>query len=259
MKKIIFITALASFFIVNLSFAADKFDTNFKTTFEKNFEKKDMKISKIISKDKLNFTNNLNLVVVQMQNSDDVVAFLSSNDGKSILSYPQNAVFSNEHDRKLIDKKLTSAKTQQEAAQNKVALEILKTIPEDRFIEIESFYKDNKNLIYMVTDPECPYCRDDMSKMVKWLRNGHVKIIFAPVHGKSAYTKAAIISREARKLKSDNQEAIVKILEKYYDKNTIVSDSDATDAERSLIFEDAKKLFSKGVIKGVPFKVETQK
>ncbi|CZE47506.1 hypothetical protein [Campylobacter geochelonis] len=257
MKKIAFISTLVAIMAV-ASFGVDKnFDENFKNSIKTHF--KNAKNIKVISTDKLKSVNGLNLVVFESLDTNETIPFFASDDGKTLLSFPQITIFGNNSDKEMVNAKIENLKLAQAKKQQKIVYEIIKTLPKDRFIEINSFDKNNKFITYMVTDPECPYCRKEMEKIVKWLRNSNVKIIFAPVHGKSAYTKAAIMLKEAKKLSPDNQDGIIKILQKYYDEKAVVSDSQASDKERQMVLDDAKKLFSKGAIKGVPFQFTIEK
>lgn len=248
MKKIYLLALVAT-----ICYAAPvDFEKNLKETIKANF--KNVESVDIVSKDKLKSIKGLNLVIFNINDStNDPLAVFSSNDGKTILYMPKNIVLGDKDDEALVNKKISDLADQKRKYQEKVAYEILKTIPEDRILYIESFDKNNKLTMYMVTDPECPHCVAEISKLSKWLRNTHLKLLFAPVHGESARTKSAIILKKAKKIKPDDQQAMIKLLEKYYDKNVVVSKKEATEKERDLVIKDAKAIFSKGVVKGVPF------
>lgn len=212
------------------------------------------KAFEIIAKDEL---KSLNLELVIVKNSEDgqKSAWLGDAGGDNLFELPKKIVVANQEDMAKIEK---AKRALQDSLEMEV-YEIVKTIPKERFIHIESFNPKNKTTIYMITDPECPYCREDMQRIVKYLRNGHVKIIFAPVHGKSAYTKAALMLRLASKIEPNRQDEIIKILEKYYDKDVAINNDEASDEERDLVLKDAKVIFSKGLVKGVPFTFSIEK
>ena len=251
MKK----TLLASCLILTSSVFANDFNKTLTETLKNNL-KKEGNVS-LVSIDELSSLGGFKFVVANVEGSD--TALFASSDGKNALGLSNITLISDDDDKQIVADRVEKLRADKRVEQEKVAYEIIKTIPQDRFIHINSFDKDNKFITYIVTDPECPYCRDEMSRIVKWLRNANVKIIFAPVHGKSAYTKSAIMLKEAAKVDPNNQEEIIKILDKYYAVDANVSDSDASDAERLSVLEDAKKLFSKGVIKGVPFSFTVDK
>lgn len=228
---------------------AQNFSTNFEQAIKDNFES--VEKVEIITLDRLKGVEGLNFVTAKIDGN--VISALATSDGKGFMALSDFYVLNDPDDKKLVDERMKIAKANAKAEQEKIVHEIIKTIPKSRFIKIQSFNPNNKFTTYMITDPECPYCRDEMERMVKWLRNANVKIIFAPVHGKSAYTKSALMLNKSKDINSSDQEAMMKLLAKYYDENAAVDDNLVTQEERDLVLEDAKKLFSKGVIKGVPF------
>lgn len=254
MKKITFCLSLIVF-LFSQSFADENFSQNYENTLKnliKNVEK-----FEIMSVDRLESIKGLNFVITNV--NGQMVPMFASSDGKSIIGFSNLVFIGDDDDKALVQGRIEKLHADIKENQEKIAYEIIKEIPQDRFISIESFDKNNKFINYIVSDPECPDCREHISKIVKYLRNANVKIIFAPVHGKSAYTKSAIMLREAAKISPDNQEEIIKLLNKYYNENVVVSDDDASDEEREKVLHDAKKLFSKGVIKGVPFSFTVDK
>ena len=144
-------------------------------------------------------------------------------------------------------------------ARDTAALELLKSIDPARFAYIESFDKNNPYVTYIVGDPECPYCAEEMKRITKHLRNSNVKLIFAPVHGKSAFIKSALILKQLKALSPSDQKGAIDVIEKYYDKDVQVSDANVSKAELDAVYADTKTLFSKGVIKSVPYVIKVKK
>lgn len=208
----------------------------------------------VVSVDKLNSIPKSNLVVLMDKTSNQKDIIISDDSGKNFF-YVKNAFLKDKNDKKLYDQKVEFI----EDKVQKEVFEILKTIPQDRFISINSFHKDNKKTIYMITDPECPYCKKEMDRLVKYLRNANLKIIFAPVHGKSAFIKSAIMLEKSKSIDPSNQKAFIDLISKYYDTNTAVTDDMASDEQVQKVFFDAKKIFSKGLVKSVPFMFEIDK
>lgn len=106
-----------------------------------------------------------------------------------------------------------------------------------------------KETIVIFTDPECPYCRQELEGIEERLKTNNVKIIFTPVHERSSLEKSVLIYNEASKVKSDAEK--IKIMRKYYDEN-VKYDQKVSDAEIARIEELKQKYFGAG-IKGVPF------
>lgn len=106
-----------------------------------------------------------------------------------------------------------------------------------------------KETIVIFTDPECPYCRQELDGIEERLKTNNVKIIFTPVHERSSLEKSVLIYNEAAKAKNDAEK--IKIMRKYYDEN-VKYDQKVSDAEVARIEELKSKYFGAGV-KGVPF------
>jgi len=75
----------------------------------------------------------------------------------------------------------------------------------------------SKPAIYVFSDPECPFCREELAMLEDELKTYQVNYIITPVHGKSAFEKSALIYKESKKAKNDKEK--IAILKKYYDKN----------------------------------------
>lgn len=108
-----------------------------------------------------------------------------------------------------------------------------------------------KETIIVLSDPECPYCRQELTKIEQKLLVNNVKLILTPVHARSSLEKSALIYHESSKVKTDSEK--IAILKKYFDEN-VVLDQKVSDQDIKKI-EDLKfKYFVTG-IKGVPFMV----
>ena len=106
-----------------------------------------------------------------------------------------------------------------------------------------------KETSVIFTDPECPYCRQELDGIEERLKTNNIKIIFTPVHERSSLEKSVLIYNEAAKAKNDAEK--IKIMRKYYDEN-VKYDQKVSDAEVARIEELKSKYFGAGV-KGVPF------
>jgi len=109
-----------------------------------------------------------------------------------------------------------------------------------------------KETLVFFTDPECPFCRQELAKIDERLAVNNLKLIFTPVHGRTSIEKSVIIYNEIAKVKTDAEK--LKILHKYYDEN-VKYDQKVTDKEIARIEALKTKYFGAG-IKGVPFLVK---
>ena len=246
MKKTIYVLAACAAFVLGANANEAEFVKNLKQSLnDKN--------AQLISIDKLNSLNGLNLLVVR--SGDKKEAFLASDDGKSLVAVTEEPKLADAADAALFKTRTQILKDARDAA----ALELLKSIDPARFAYIESFDKNNPYMTYIVGDPECPYCAEEMKRITKHLRNSNVKLIFAPVHGKSAFIKSALILKHLKALSPSDQKGAIDVIEKYYDKDAQVSNADVSKAELDAVYADTKTLFSKGVIKSVPYVIKVKK
>ena len=246
MKKTIYVLAACAAFVLGANANEAEFVKNLKQSLnDKN--------AQLISIDKLNSLNGLNLLVVR--SGDKKEAFLASDDGKSLVAVTEEPKLADAADAALFKTRTQILKDARDAA----ALELLKSIDPARFAYIESFDKNNPYMTYIVGDPECPYCAEEMKRITKHLRNSNVKLIFAPVHGKSAFIKSALILKHLKALSPSDQKGAIDVIEKYYNKDVQVSDADVSKVELDAVYADTKTLFSKGVIKSVPYVIKVKK
>lgn len=108
-----------------------------------------------------------------------------------------------------------------------------------------------KETLVVFTDPECPYCRQELAQVEERLKTNNLKLIFTPVHERSSLEKSILIYNETAKAKSDADK--IAILKKYYDENVKYTQK-ISDAEVQRIEDLKLKYFGAG-IKGVPFMV----
>ena len=106
-----------------------------------------------------------------------------------------------------------------------------------------------KDTLVVFTDPECPYCRQELAQIEQRLTTHNLRLIFTPVHERSSLEKSVLIYNETSKVKSDAGK--IKILKKYYDES-VKYDQKISDKEVGYIDELKAKYFGAG-IKGVPF------
>ncbi|AHJ14154.1 thioredoxin domain-containing protein [Sulfurospirillum multivorans] len=109
-----------------------------------------------------------------------------------------------------------------------------------------------KETLVVFTDPECPYCRQELAQIEQRLTTNNLKLIFTPVHERSSLEKSVIIYNETSKVKTDADK--IKILKKYYDEN-VKYEQKISDADVAHIDALKLKYFGAG-IKGVPFIVK---
>lgn len=132
--------------------------------------------------------------------------------------------------------------------------------------KIAAIYKkeDPKNIITIGTDPqketlvefsdpECPFCTKELANIEEKLDKYNLKIIFTPVHDRSALEKSLIIYEQSKSLTDAGE--IIKIMRKYFTTEPVAGQSDERVAQMETL---RQKYFNAG-LKGVPFYVAEEK
>jgi thiol:disulfide interchange protein DsbC len=222
---------------------AGEFENNLKENIKNNF-KQDIEI---LSSSSLKSISGIRLVVLKTADGNAMPLY-ASEDGKSFLAVSDFFYFDNNGDRELLLGKMDEIKTINESANIKVIDKLLNDIPQEASILLKSKNKTD-NLLTIVTDPDCPYCRGELTKIKERLKSANVRMIFAPVHDEKAFIKSALILEETKKLK-DN-EKIISVIEKYY--KDIELDEKQTQTKTDIVHGAASTIFGSGLIRGVPY------
>lgn len=106
-----------------------------------------------------------------------------------------------------------------------------------------------KETFVVFTDPECPFCKKEVDVIENTLKQKNLKLIFTPVHDRSALEKSVLIKKQADSAK--NIEEKIAIIKKYFASEV---DGKVTDEEVAKVEESRQLYFSAG-LKGVPFSI----
>ncbi|ARR01757.1 MULTISPECIES: hypothetical protein [Campylobacter] len=144
-----------------------------------------------------------------------------------------------------------------ENEQAKIALEnaakslgkLIKTMPKNSIISIGN--DKNKETKYLFTDPDCPYCRQDLELIENKLKNSNLKIILSPVssHGIAAIKKSIAILNETKNLNDDTSK--IKILRSYFSSDAKIPQN-ISDKKVDEYKAQVDKIFDTGAVRGVP-------
>lgn len=228
----------------------------------KEASKQDMKV---IEAKKLDSFNKFLFVRMETTSGKQIPVFVSS-DGKSFIGFSQILYTPSEKDNTLIsgmlqeitanNKKLEATELEKSAEENAVKEQkLFSSFPDDRFVFLQSSNPEVTKTIVIVTDPDCPYCRQELGQIENRLRTANVKLIFAPVHDDRAFVKSELIMKESSE--ANTVEEKIAIVRKYYVDMPLTQAQMNTDMSKTK--DNAQKLFSSGIVKGVPFIHEVKK
>ena len=106
-----------------------------------------------------------------------------------------------------------------------------------------------KETLIIFSDPECPFCKKELSGIENTLKKYNIKMILTPVHETSALKKSFLIYKNARKAKTDKEK--IKIIRKYFNSDL----NEKVSKEETASIDKLRKKYFKAGINGTPYKV----
>ncbi|MDR1461130.1 MAG: hypothetical protein LBI78_05745 [Campylobacteraceae bacterium] len=240
MRKLLLCLALiGGFTVVSCDDIKKVLTDSAKSVFKEDFE--------IVSVNKLKSIEGLSVVIFKSKEGQAIPLY-ASNDGKSFLPVPNYYYFSNQEDFTLLSKIFEDVENINKQAVSKNVDALFASLPKEAFVLINSKEKTD-NLLTIVTDPDCPYCRNELKGIKDRLKTSHIRMVFAPVHDEKAFIKSALILEETKKLKPSDTDKIIAVFEKYY------QDVDVSDntIDTKFVHENADEIFKSGFIRAVPY------
>lgn len=173
-----------------------------------------------------------------------------STDGKSIWAVSQFYKFSNQKDNDMMTKKIAEVEELNKNFSKLKMDELFNKLPKEAFVNIDAKIKTDK-LLTIVTEPDCPYCRNELNNLEKHLETTNIRMVFASVHDQKSFIKAKLILDETKKLKSSDSSKILAVFKKYY-KDIPLSDAQMK-TDTSIVEKTTNEIFGSGLIRGVPY------
>lgn len=204
--------------------------------------------TKILSVDKIESVSGMAFAVVD--GGTQIFPLFVSTDGKSIWAVPQFFKFSNQKDESMISKRFAEVEEKNTKLSQVKIDELFNKLPKEAFINIDAKVKTDK-LLTIVTEPDCPYCRNELNNLENHLEETNIRIVFASVHDKKAFVKAKLILDETKKLKPTDSKKIIEVFKKYYKDVPLSDEQMKTDI--SIVEKTTNEIFGSGLIRGVPY------
>ncbi|MDR0468332.1 MAG: hypothetical protein LBG67_05745 [Campylobacteraceae bacterium] len=197
-----------------------------------------------------NFESVSGMAIATIDVGSEIIPIFASTDGKSVWAIGQFYQFSSQKDSDMMVRKVAEIEEKNKGFKSGKIDEMLKTLPKDGFVNIDAKIKTNK-LLTIVTDPDCPYCRNELNNLEKHLEETNVRVVFASVHDQKAFVKAKLILDETKKLKPTDRDKIVAVFKKYY--RDISLTDEQMRANTTVVETTTRTIFSSGLIRGVPY------
>lgn len=201
----------------------------------------------------LDIDEGLKFVIVEAKKTGMRLPIFATSNGNSILGYTKEFFTSRQSVTKKIEQEIEALMEHNKKTRDKEIQKLIARIPQNAIIKLDN--KKDKTLV-VISDPECPYCRNELRNIEKRLKEANVYMILAPVHGKSAFIKSELIYQKTAKVRSSDEK--IEIIRKYFDPKVNLS-SEELKIEPTITEKNANIIFNSGLIRGVPFVFELSK
>lgn len=163
----------------------------------------------------------LSMIILNI--NDQQVPFLASNDGK-VLFQPDSLLIQDKNVEARLQSFYKDLYEKQKVKINAKLKDVFKK--QDKYVFHFKATKPSNKTIYIVSDPNCPYCQKEFQNISKRLENTNVEMIVVGFLGEDSMLKAA----HALKEKSGNQSKDMVILKKLYTPHSKVQNIDTKEA-----------------------------
>ncbi|MDO7253266.1 hypothetical protein [Helicobacter cappadocius] len=142
------------------------------------------------------------------------IPVLSSKDGKTVIGIPDLLISGNEKFKDTLQKIYEEITKHNDNIREKSVLEVFKK-HNDKVIKLEG--KNKSKITYMVVDPNCPYCHQEIQKLGETLENSNVYMLVIGALGMDSVKKAATFYEEIKDKKSQKDK--IKLIHEAFEKS----------------------------------------
>lgn len=195
----------------------------------------------VVSTEKLG--SGLDMMVVRIDQEE--IPFLATSDGKIIFQPSPQAFIT--QDKETEEKLKTFYEKLQEKEQARIDNALKEMLTKDQNISFKfSAKKETDKTIYIVSDPNCIYCRGEFAKLDERLQEANVEMVLVGFLNEDSIQRVANALKDKSKVEAENRA----LLEKIYSDGYKPKQVDVTPA-----FELSTKIMNLGVDR-VPYIVE---
>ncbi|AFI04613.1 thiol:disulfide interchange protein DsbC [Helicobacter cetorum] len=227
---------------------------------KKVVEKQTGKKINVLELKTLKSTSEFKIAVVEDPDTKYHIPLLVSKDGNLVVGLSNLFFSSKDSDVQMVNELNQKIQSFNVAQQNSGKLNaIFEEIPSDYVIEFPSSdVKNRDKILYIVSDPMCPHCQKELTKLREHLKENTIRMVIVGWLGANSAKKAAIIQEEMTQARARgaNIEDKISIIEKVYSTQYDINAQKEPAGMRTKVETITKKIFDSGVIKYVPFLYE---
>ncbi|TSA83199.1 disulfide isomerase [Helicobacter mehlei] len=248
MQKVLYVLAVCA----SLMGAKASVDSKLATSVVQLINKQINKKVEVLETFPLKSNKEFQVVVVQDPDTKYHIPFLVNRSGSLAVGLTGMFFSGNKDDLDLVDGIFHDSQVHNFRQQHSVALnKLFQAIPKDYVITLKSSTKGVKKDLYIISDPSCPHCRNELGNVHERLKNANVHMVLVGFLGKESNFKAAHILSQIKNKHST--EAKIDLLNKVYATAYKVSPSDVLDDKLQEVEKVTKQVLDTKLVKGVPF------
>lgn len=187
------------------------------------------------------------------------IPLLTNDSGRVVLGISPNLIFST--DEKFQAK--LEALLQKVSANNKQVADkgVLKVFEKYASRTITLPNPAAKSTIYMVLDPNCPYCRDEVKKLEEYAKDSTLVLMVVGIIQQSSINKAAAFAKLIQNAKTKNEQIVVlkRVFDKSFDPSSVrfAKETEQGDISSTLMMMGLE--LQKAGLQGVPYIIKEPK
>lgn len=197
----------------------------------------------------LDGTKNLNIAILYDKKDKAEIAVLATQDGNVIVGLSNIFLSKSEKDLAILTEAYQATQPKIASPSPEVLDQFFSSLSEDRVISLKSTEKDSNQTHYIVSDPRCPACRQELENIQSKLKSGDVKMLLVSFLGEESAHKAKLIYSKVAKIKDDSLK--IKIMQEIYNPNYKLTPKDKKQ-DIKVIEQNSQEVIKTG-IQSVPF------
>lgn len=249
------ILSMAAFFLVFI-WSVNAFGGTIEENLKKLVAEKTRQSVDIESVQPLNGDKSVFVALLRDKKSGNLIPIVTNQEGNQLFVLTDMFFSQNDADARLVRNILHQAQEENNKNMSQDAIvELLKSIPDDYLIKIPSYSKDAKTITFIISDPMCPHCQEELRHINKRLKDSDVYMVEVAFLGVQSKYKASEILSRINKLKTAKEK--IDLLNQVYATSYTSNSSDLKENQK--VENITKKIADSGLIRGVPFVYEVKK
>lgn len=230
--------------------ASGSFAASFNDNIESMIKKETQTDVKVVEKIELKGSKDLVFIIIEVADNSERVPLFATKNGNTIMGL-SNIFFTNSKaDKDVINKAIEDTLAYNQNSKKLAAEKLLEALKPEQYIALKSSAKNPKTY-FIVSDPNCGYCREELKDIDNKLKTHDVNIVVVGILGEDSQKKSAYLMNRINN-KMSQKDKLNEIREVFSSNFKAPKTIDIGEIRDTTDF-----LFKTGVITGVPYIHET--